>query len=145
MLGFKLSQDSKRGSYTLLALCCVFLLDNLFNDVITSTMASQINSRTNVYPTVYLGTDQRKHQSSASLAFLRWPVTGNSPHKGPVTRKMFPFDDVIMFYPILHGYYSMAPGSSRFRPTSQIPQCTCPIFYNAPFRTEMSHELTTSW
>ena len=43
--------------------------------------------------------DQRKHQSSASLAFVggihRWPV--NSPHKGPVTRKMFPFDDVIMF------------------------------------------------
>ena len=25
----------------------------------------------------------------------RWPV--NSPHKGPVTRKMFPFDDVIMY------------------------------------------------
>ena len=44
------------------------------------------------------GTDQRKHQSSASLAFVRgihrWPV--NSPHKGPVTRKMFPFYDVIM-------------------------------------------------
>ena len=43
--------------------------------------------------------DQRKHQSSASLAFVwgihRWPV--NSPHKWPVTRKMFPFDDVIMF------------------------------------------------
>ena len=48
--------------------------------------------------TVYLGADQRKHQSSASLAFVRgihrWPV--NSPHKGPVTRKMFPFDDVII-------------------------------------------------
>ena len=45
-----------------------------------------------------LYTDQRKHQSSASLAFAwgihRWPV--NSPHKGPVTRKMFPFDEVIM-------------------------------------------------
>ena len=44
-------------------------------------------------------TDQRKHQSSASLAFLqgihRIPV--NSPHKWPVTRKMFLFDDVIMF------------------------------------------------
>ena len=44
------------------------------------------------------GTDQRKHQSSASLAFVRGvhrsPV--NSPHKGPVTREMFPFDDVIM-------------------------------------------------
>ena len=46
----------------------------------------------------YSGTDQRKHQSSASLAFVRGihrrPV--NSPHKWPVTRKMFPFDDVIM-------------------------------------------------
>ena len=51
-----------------------------------------------VYSTVYSGSDQRKHQSSASLAFVwgihRWPV--NSPHKWPVTRKMFPFDDVIM-------------------------------------------------
>ena len=28
----------------------------------------------------------------------RWPV--NSPHKGPVTRKMFPLDDVIMTYPM---------------------------------------------
>ena len=41
---------------------------------------------------------KEKNQSSASLAFVReidrWPV--NSPHKGPVTRKMFPFDDVIM-------------------------------------------------
>ena len=47
---------------------------------------------------IYSGADQRKHQSSASLAFVRgihrWPV--NSPHKWPVTRKMFPFDDVIM-------------------------------------------------
>ena len=61
-------------------------------------MASQITSLTVVYSTVYSGGDQRKHQSSASLAFVRgihrWPV--NSPHKGPVTRKMFPFDDVIM-------------------------------------------------
>ena len=47
---------------------------------------------------LYSGTDERKHQSCASLASVRgihrWPV--NSPHKGPVTRKMFPFDDVIM-------------------------------------------------
>ena len=46
----------------------------------------------------FSGAGQRKHQSSASLAFVRkihqWSV--NSPHKGPVTRKMFPFDDVIM-------------------------------------------------
>ena len=63
-----------------------------------NAMASQITSLTIVYSTVYSGADQRKHQSSVSLAFVRgiprWPV--NSPHKGPVTRKMFPFDDVIM-------------------------------------------------
>ena len=48
--------------------------------------------------------NQRKHQSSASLAFVRgihrWPV--NSLHKGPVTRKMFPFDDVIMTMTCCH-------------------------------------------
>ena len=63
-----------------------------------SAMASQITSLNIVYLTVYSGADQRKQQSSASLAFVReihrWPV--NSPHKGPVTLKMFPFDDVIM-------------------------------------------------
>ena len=61
-------------------------------------MASQITSLTIVYSTVYSVEDQRKHQSSALLAFVRgihrWPV--NSPHKWPVTRKTFPFDDVIM-------------------------------------------------
>ena len=63
-----------------------------------SFMASQITSLTIVYSTVYSGADQRKHQSSASLAFVRGIHRGpvNSPHKWPVTRKMFPFDDVIM-------------------------------------------------
>ena len=69
-----------------------------YSDVIMSAMASQITSLIIVYSTAYSDTDQRKHQSIASLAFVqgihRWPV--NSPHKGPVTRKMFPFDDVIM-------------------------------------------------
>ena len=61
-------------------------------------IASQITSLTIVFSTVYSDADQNKHQSSASLAFVqgihRGPV--NSPHKWPVTRKMFPFDDVIM-------------------------------------------------
>ena len=74
-----------------------------FNDVIMSAMASQITSLTIVYSTVYSGLDQRKHQSSATLAFVRgnhrWPV--NSPHKGPVTRKMFPFDGVIIPGPVI--------------------------------------------
>ena len=63
------------------------------------SMASQITSLTIVYSAVYSGADQRKHQSSASLAFVRGIHRGpvNSPHKWPVTRKMFPFDDVIMF------------------------------------------------
>ena len=63
-----------------------------------SAMASLITSITSVYSTVHSGADQRKHQSSASLAFVRGihrrPV--NSPHKWPVTRKMFLFDNVIM-------------------------------------------------
>ena len=67
-------------------------------DAIMGTVASQITSLTIVYTTVYSDADQSKHQSSASLAFVwgihRGPV--NSPHKWPVTRKMLPFDDVIM-------------------------------------------------
>ena len=67
-------------------------------DVIMTTMASQITSLMVIYSIFYSGADQRKHQSSASLTFVqvihRCPV--NSPNKGPVTRKMFPFDDVIM-------------------------------------------------
>ena len=61
-------------------------------------MAPQITSLTIVYSIVYSGADQRKHQSCTSLAFVRGIHRGpvNSPHKGPVTRKMFPFDDVIM-------------------------------------------------
>ena len=65
------------------------------SDVIMSAMASKITSFTIVYSTVYSGAHHRKHLSSASLAFVReWPV--NSPQKGPVTRKMLPFDDVTM-------------------------------------------------
>ena len=66
-----------------------------------SAMASQITSLTIVYSIVYSGADQIKHQSSASLAFVsgihRWPV--NSPHKGSVMRKMFPFDDHVYHLP----------------------------------------------
>ena len=49
-----------------------------YNDVIMSTIASQITSLTIVYSTVYSGADQRKHQSSASLA-LNSPGTGEFP------------------------------------------------------------------
>ena len=67
-------------------------------DVLMGAEACQITSLMIVYSTVYSDTDQRKHQSSASLAFVRGIHGGpvNFPHKWPVTRKMFPFDNVIM-------------------------------------------------
>ena len=68
---------------------CTFSYISHYSDVIMNTMASQITSLTIVYSTVYSRADKRKHQSSASLAFVRgihwWPL--NSPHKGPVTQK----------------------------------------------------------
>ena len=69
-----------------------------YDDVIMTMLASQITSLAVVYSIVYSGVNQRKHQSSASLAFVREIHRGpvNFPHKWPVTRKMFPFDDVIM-------------------------------------------------
>ena len=70
-----------------------------YGDVIMGVLSSQITSLTIIYSTVHSGADQKKHQSSASLTFVRgihrWPV--QSSHKWPVTRKMFSFDDVIMW------------------------------------------------
>ena len=69
-----------------------------YSDDIMSATASQITGLSIVCSAVCSGTDQRKHQSSVSLAFVRgihwWPV--NFPHKGPATRKLFPFDDVVI-------------------------------------------------
>ena len=78
------------------SLVCVVSTPKHYDDVIMGAMASQITSLTIVYSTVYSGADQRKHQSSASLAFVRGIHLGPviSPHKWPVMRKMFPFDDV---------------------------------------------------
>ena len=87
---------SERWNYAIIALCL-----QIFNyyDVIMGAIASQITSLTIVCSTVYSDADQRKHRSSASLAFVRGIYRGpvNSPHKWPITRKMFPFDDVTMW------------------------------------------------
>ena len=78
-------------------------------------MASLITGVSIVCSTVCSGADQRKYQSSAWLAFVRrihWRLM-NSPHKRPVTRKMFPFDDVIMSVSCTHvlngAYYEYFP------------------------------------
>ena len=102
----------KRWLWLTEARLCIYMYTSHCNDVIMSATASQITSLTIVYSTVYSGTDHRKHQSSASLAFVRgihrWP--GNSPHKWPVTRKMFPFDDVI----IVNCWSANCSASSRY-------------------------------
>ena len=69
-----------------------------YSGVLMNAMASQITGVSIVSSAARSGVDKRKLQSSASLAFVRgihrWPV--DFPHKGPVTRKMFPFDNIIM-------------------------------------------------
>ena len=79
-------------------MCRKRLNDCHYCDVTMDAIASLITSLTSVYSTVHPGADQRKHKSSASLAFVRGihRRSVNFPHKRPVTRKMFPFDDVIM-------------------------------------------------
>ena len=65
------------------------------SDVITGVMASQITSLAIIHSTVYFvggGGGGGLHRS---------PV--NSPHKWPVTRKMFPFEDVIILARVIHG------------------------------------------
>ena len=78
-----------------------------YSDVIMSAKASQITSLMIVDPTVYSGANQRKHQSSASLAFVEGnsPVTGEFPAQRASNAIFFPFDDVIMVC-ICHGKYS---------------------------------------
>ena len=94
-----------------------------YDDVIMGEMASQITSLTIVYSTVYSDADQRKHQSSASLAFVRGIDRGpvKSPHKWPVTRKMSPFDDImlvfmhtvgVLFWLVVFRCWSISPISS---------------------------------
>ena len=95
-----------------------------------SKMASQITSLMVVYSTVYPGVDQRKHQGSASLAFVtgihRWPV--NLPHKGLITRKKFPFDDVIMAIPNLNTIWHFKKNHLSINGPSTAPNTSACIF-----------------
>ena len=136
-----------------------------YSDVIMSAMASQITGLIIVYSTVYSGADQRKHQGSASLAFvggIHWgPV--NSPHKWPVTRKLFSFDDVIMdLAPDIHIIHcgtnpivqikSMHPicrsGAIRFHLRAHMFQMHCNLLelmidYRCPVKVlRLTHRIT---
>ena len=85
-----------------------------YGDVIMGGIVSQITSLMIVYSTVYSDADQRKYQSSMSLAFVRGIPQGqvNSPHKWPVTRKMFLFDDVFIVLVREHLYNDLGPPPS---------------------------------
>ena len=91
-----------------------------YDDVIMTMLASQITSLAVVYSIVYSGVDQRKHQSSASLAFVREIHRGpvNFPQKWPVTRKIFPFDDVIMI--ITRSIITMTPHRASWSNHQQL-------------------------
>ena len=73
----------------------------------------------------YSGTDQRKHQSSALLAFMRriHRQSVNSPHKWPVAQKMF--DDVIMI--IMMGADALVPDRQQAINDHHVYQWTMTI------------------
>ena len=106
-----------------------------YSDVIMSAMASKITGVSTVCSTICSGADQRKHQSSASLAFVRgihrWPV--NSPHKEPVTWKMH--DDVTMLQ-----MYCYDCGMEDIGLASALPTVTatwCHSVSSGPYKTHM--------
>ena len=104
------------------------------------TIASQITSLTIVYPNVYSEADQRKHQSSASLAFVwgihRGPV--NSLHKWPVTLKMVPFDHVIMYSPVLD-LWGTFTGYQASRKTASFKQGRGIHSYKSPSSNKLMY------
>ena len=119
--------------------CEITLILLHYGDVIMVAIASQITSLTSVYSTVYSDADQRKHQSSTSLAFVRGihrrPV--NSPHKWPVTPKMFPFDDVIMRW---ISEDDIGPGDRLLLSGSKsLPEPTLTKLYDAIWRHEVTN------
>ena len=109
-----------------------FPMDYHYNEVIMGMMASQITSLTSVY----WGVDQRKHQSSASLAFVRGNHRGlvNSPHQWPVTRNMFPFDDVIMEFCVIFQWFPDWSAFYHIHFNTLRPKQTCRQFANDIFK-----------
>ena len=109
-------------------------------------LASQITSLMVVYSIVYSGVNQRKHQSSASLAFVREIHRGpvNFPHKWPVTRKMLPFDDVIMSILAISRDISLRR-SNNYKMISMIPSNKQIYEYNSEKNIDLSNQIFRVW
>ena len=93
-----------------------------------SAVVSPITGVSILCSTVCSGADQRKHQSSAPLAFVRGihrsPV--DSPHKGPVTLIRFPFDDVIMLFQYSMSQLLITIGNCTISCTTSYNSITTP-------------------
>ena len=118
----------------------ILFMQLLYNHVIKVMMASQITSLLIVYSAIYSGTDQRKHQSSMSLAFVQGIHRRlvNSLHKRPVMQKKFPFDDIIMniaflCYGVLHGQFHPYP-SGLLHSWGNHTNMTAPVSVKPPWR-----------
>ena len=92
-----------------------------------TTMASQITSFTVVYSIVYSGVDQRKHQRSASLAFVReFTGTGEFPAQRASNAENVPFDDVIMTYELRrhnHNMETLSASLALCERNTPVPGC----------------------
>ena len=107
-------------------------------------MASSITGVSIVCSTVYSGADQRKYQSSSeSLAWQIYgsPVTSETPHKGPVTLKMFPFawNFFCTQTELLQSYFYnwVVVGGSRWQWANFYLDLSIPIWSLHPFETSV--------
>ena len=123
-----------------------WVLIHHYYDVIMTTVASPITSLTVICSIVYSGADQRKHQSSASLAFLRgiyrdrWIPRIKGQQRGKWFHLMTSSCMLVRRYRV--------PYIANNKPISQISECICAISHNANFVTEMFtcvHIFVTKW
>ena len=70
---------------------------------------------------------QAKMKKKKTKALHSWPFWGavNSPHQGPVTRKMFPFDDVIVLSFQFTSIYWKMKSLGTWKCVEMIQQCDC--------------------
>ena len=117
-----------------------------YSDVTMSAIASQITRITSVYSTVCSGAD-KKNQSTLSLAFVRgihrWAV--NSPHKGPVTWKRFPFHDVTMEWGKAVKLMPWSPPRQIFDPTSHVTRKRIQFCFNGDLPVKPLFADRDSW
>ena len=107
-------------TYVLFLNTTVYLLRVHYIDAIMTTMASQITSLAVVYWIVIYAYIKKKISKLrvTGLCAGNSPGPVNSPHKGPVTQKMFPFDDVIIYAPFWPPLGSLILGSNAPRVAS---------------------------